>query len=162
MCTGAEMLMMGGTVAGGLASSEQGKTQNALAQVDAAYERDAATQQSERILRAARSQKGAARAATAASGARLDEFSLGPEQEIDMLANQDAAMTILTGGRRASTMERSGRMAKKAGDNKMAASLFRAGSQGYSNWKGAKKSTPTLPFYDGTTGDFSGFTGQEG
>ncbi|WP_439587492.1 hypothetical protein [Hydrogenophaga sp.] len=159
MCTGAEMLMMGGTAMGGFASSEQGKTQNALAQVDAAYERDAATQQADRILRAARTQKGAARAATAASGARLDEFSLGAEHEIDTLANQDAAMTILTGGRRAGTMERSGRMAKKAGDNKLNASLFRTGAQGYSNWKGAKKAATTQPFYDGTTGDFSGWEG---
>jgi hypothetical protein len=158
MCTGAEALMMSGTAMGGFASMEQGKTQNVLAQVDAAYERDGATQQAERILRAARSQKGAARAATGASGARMDEFSLGPEQEIDMLANQDAAMTILTGNRRARTMEMSGRVAERAGANKFTASLFSAGNQGYSNWKGAKK-RETLPFYDGTTGDFSG---QEG
>lgn len=154
MCTGAEMLMMGGTVAGGLASAEQGKTQNELARVDAAYERDAATQQADRILRAARTQKGAARAATAASGARLDEFSLGVEQEIDTLANQDAAMTILTGKRRAESTELAGRQAKKAGENKFAASLFGAASQGYSNWKGAKKPVDPVGdfYYSGTRG----------
>ena len=154
MCTGAEMLMMTGTAAGGLASYEQGKTQNVLSQVDAAYERDAATQQADRILRAARTQKGAARAATAASGARIDEFSLGVEQEIDMLANQDAAMTILTGKRRSDTIQRSGAMAQKAGANKFNASLFSTGAQGYSNWKGAKKAIdPVSTFYfDGTSG----------
>lgn len=155
MCTGAEMMMMGGTVMGGMASMEQGKAQNVLSRVDAAYERDTATQQAERILRAARTQKGAARAATAASGARLDEFSLGPEQEIDLLANQDAAMTILTGKRRADTMEMSGRMAERAGRNKFTASLFSAGGQSYSNWKGAKGKTadPVSNFYfDGTGG----------
>jgi len=154
MCTGAEMLMMTGTAAGGLASAEQGKTQNALAQVDAAYERDAATQQADRILRAARTQKGTARAATAASGARLDEFSLGVEQEIDTLANKDAAMTILTGRNRSDSIQMAGRNAQKAGTNKMTASLFSAGSQGYSNWKGAKKSTDPL------AGQY--FTGMQG
>lgn len=154
MCTGAEMLMMGGTVAGGMASAEQGKTQNALARLDAAVERDTATQQAERIMRATRREKGAARAATAASGVRVDEFSLGVEHEIETLGQQDAAMTILTGNRRANAMEYGGRMAQKAGENKQAASLFRAGSQGYSAWKGTKGPT-TEPFYDGTTGDFA-------
>lgn len=154
MCTGAEMLMMGGTVAGGLASADQGKAQNALARLDAAYERDAATQQADRILRAARTQKGTARANTAASGARLDEFSLGAEHEIDMLANQDAAMTILTGKRRAQSMELSGQNAKRAGENKLMGSLFSAGSQGYSNWKGAKKPVDPVGdfYYSGTRG----------
>lgn len=154
MCTGAEMLMMTGTAAGGLASYDQGKTQNVLAQVDAAYERDAATQQADRILRAARTQKGAARAATAASGVRLDEFSLGAEHEIGMLGEQDASMLILTGNRRADAIQRGGRMARRAGDNRLTASLFSTGAQGYSNWKGAKKAIdPVGTFYfDGNSG----------
>lgn len=65
-------------------------------------------------------------------------------------------MTILTGKRRADTMEMSGRMAKKAGANKFTASLFTAGSQGYGAWKGAKgKTTDTSTidvFGDGVWG----------
>lgn len=153
MCTGAEMMMMGGQVAGGLSRSAQGDAENSLARADAAYERDASQQQAEKILRAARRQKGTARAATGASGARIDEFSLGAEQEIDTLANEDAAMTILTGKRRANSLEFAGASAKRAGRNALSASLFSASQTGYDGWKGAKKAAPKSEFYDGTTGD---------
>jgi hypothetical protein len=151
------MLSVAGQVAGGLASSEQGKTQNALAQVDAAYERDTAEQQAARVRREVIRQKGAARAATAASGVRLDEFALGAEHEIGMLGVQDASMLILTGKRRADSIERGGRMAERAGRNKLAASLFGAtmGEGGvFSNWKGARGKTgnsfdPMGDFYYG-------------
>ncbi len=155
MCTGAEGLMMGGQALGGLSRSLAGSAQADLAEADALYEIDAAAQQAQKIQRAARRQKGTARAATAASGARIDEFALAPETEIDALANEDAAMTILSGERRARALRFSGQAAKRAGRNEMTASLFSAGAQGYSNWKGAKKAVKTEPFYDGTTGDFA-------
>lgn len=145
MCTGAEMMMMGGQVAGGFSKMAYGDAQNSLARADANYERDASQQQAEKILRAARSQKSTARANTAGSGVRIDEFSLGVEQEIDELANQDAAMTILSGKRKAMSLEFGGDMAKRAGRSEFMGSLFSAGATGYSGWKGAKaKSEPSF------------------
>jgi hypothetical protein len=162
MASPGSMLSVAGQVAGGLASAEMGKTQNVLAQADAAYERDTAEQQATRVRREVMRQKGAARAATAASGARLDEFALGAEHEIGMLGAQDASMLILTGKRRAEAMERGGRMSARAGRNRLEGSLFRAsmGEDGlFGKWKGAKGKSgsqlTTAPFYDGTTGDFA-------
>lgn len=146
MCTGAEAMMMTGQVAGGLARSAYGDAQNSLARADAMYEMDAASQQAQQIMRAARRQKGAARAATAASGARIDEFSMGAEQEIEQLAQEDAAMTILSGKRKARGLEFSGAAAKRAGKAELAGSLFSAASTGYSGWKGAKAATQDTGF----------------
>jgi hypothetical protein len=167
MCLGAESLSMGtsmmgavgagttalGHLAQGNASAATGRAHQDLAEADALYAEDAA----EKILRAARRQKSAARAATAASGVRLDEFSTGAEAEIDELSMQDAAMTILSGKRQGRAIRYGGTMARMAGENERSGSLFRAGRevmQGYAGWKGAKAKT-TAPFYDGTTGDFA-------
>lgn len=154
MASPGSMMTMAGQLAGGLASAEMGKTQNVLAQVDAAYERDAAEQQATRVRREVIRQKGAARAATAASGARLDEFSLGPEQEIDLLGAQDAEMLILSGKRRSDSILRGGRVARRAGDGRLAASLFSASGTAYSNWKGAKQATDPVSnlYFNGTSG----------
>lgn len=146
MCTGAEALMMGGTVLSGMSRNAQGQGQQYLAEADALYELDAAQQQAEKIQRAARRQKSSARAATAASGARVDEFALAAETEIDALANEDAAMTILSGERRARSLRASGQAARAAGRNEMMGSLFQAGGQAYSNWKGAKQA-PASSFH---------------
>lgn len=154
MCTGVENLMMGGGGgAGGLAGTalqvggqlmagkaagDEGRMRRDMAYQDAAWEEDERKQEAEKILRAARRERGAARAATAASGTRIDEFSLAAETEIDSLAGEDAAMTILTGRRRADSMRMAGDMAYKAGKNEQKASLFRAASTAYSGWKGTK------------------------
>ncbi len=155
MCTGAEGLMMTGQVLGGLSRNAQGSAQADLAEADALYEIDAAQQQAEKIQRAARRERGAARAATGASGARIDEFALEPETEIDALAGEDAAMSILSGERRARSLRFSGAAAKRAGRNDLTASLFRAAGTGFDGWKNARKPVTTAPFYDGTTGDFA-------
>jgi hypothetical protein len=148
-------MAVGGQVLGGLSSSAYGDARAALAQADALYERDAAEQEAKAIMRAARRQQGAARAATAASGARVDEFALIAEDEIGQLAAQDAAMTILTGNRRARSLEFSGNAARRAGRSELTGSLFQAASYGYNGWRGTKGEVKTEPFYDGTTGDFA-------
>jgi len=149
-------MSVGGQVLGGLSSKAMGDARASLARADAYYERDAAEQEAKAIMRAARRQKGAARAATAASGARVDEFSLVAESEIDQLAAQDASMTILTGRRRARSLEFGGDAAKRGGEGALYGSLFTAGATAYSNWKGSVGPVRrTEPFYDGTTGDFA-------
>jgi hypothetical protein len=137
MCTGAEM-MMGGTLFKGVSDLAAGEAQNTMAKAAAAGERDAASQQADRILRATQRQRGAARAATAGSGARVDAFSLANEQEIVQAGETDAAMEILTGKRRGRSLEIEGQFARAAGLNSMGSSLFSASAQ-YKNWVGTKQ-----------------------
>lgn len=156
MCTGTEgmlmagmtagqKIMMGGQVLGGVAKYAHGDMQNEMAKTDAAQIRDSASQQAQKILRAGQRERSAARAATAASGARVDEFSMGVEREIDTLAEQDAAMAVLSGNRRARSTEFSGKMAKNAGLAGLGESLFDAGNTAYRGWKGKKD--PVGDFY---------------
>lgn len=150
------IMAVGGQVLGGMAQKAQGSAQASLARAEAMQERDTAAQEAQMIMRAARRQQGAARAATAASGVRIDEFSMGIEDEIGQLASQDAAMTILSGNRRAQSLEFRADTARRAGRNEAISSLFQATAFGTSKWRGAKGpiNKPT-PFYDGTTGDFA-------
>lgn len=145
MCTGAEYMLMGGQALGGVAQLAHGKVQEEMAKTDAAFVRDTASQDAQKILRAGQREKGAARAATAASGTRVDEFSMGVEREIDSLAEQDAAMTILTGNRKAKSMEFGGKMARNAGVAGLGEGLFSAGNTAYRGWKGKKD--PVSDFY---------------
>lgn len=163
MCNGTEVLSMVGAgatalgqVSQGNASASFGRAQEHLAEADALYTEDAARHQAELILRAAQRQKGAARAATGASGARIDEFALAAEDEIEQLSQEDAAMTILSGQRQGRSIRYGGTMARLAGENERSASLFRAGGslmEGLSGWKGAKSGsglgpTKTVPIYE--------------
>lgn len=147
MCTGAEYMIMGGQALGGVAQLAHGSVQNEMAKTDAAFVRDTASQDAQKILRAGQREKSAARAATAASGTRVDEFSMGVEREIESLAEQDAAMTILTGQRKAKAMEFGGKMAKNAGAAGFGEGLFSAGATGYRGWKGQQKRDPVGDFY---------------
>lgn len=137
MCTGAEF-MMAGTLAKGVSEVAYSETQRTLGKADAAAERDAAAQQADRIMRATQRQRGAARAATAASGARIDAFSLANEQEIIEAGETDAAMVILGAERRGKALDIQSRFRRAAGYNAMASSLFGAAGQ-YKNWVGTKQ-----------------------
>lgn len=71
---------------------------------DAEFAKDAAKQQAENIFRERRKRVGAARAATAASGTALDEFSEINTSDIEREGGRDEYMTLLSGDRRASSM----------------------------------------------------------
>lgn len=133
------MAQTGGTLFQGASQVLYAETQATMARADAAAERDAATQQAERILKETQRRRGAARAATAASGARVDAFSLGNEQEIVQAGETDAAMAILSGDRRARSIEMGGKMQRAAGYAGLSDSLFRASTQ-MGGWRGAKYS----------------------
>lgn len=90
-------------VSAGVAVDAANKKDQADAQ-EAAYERDAAKQQAEQIARARRKQVAAARAATAASGTALDEFSEINTSDIEQSGGLDEQMTLLNGDRRARSM----------------------------------------------------------
>lgn len=147
MCTGAEFMMAGQGI-GALSSLLAADTQRMQAKADAAGERDAAQQQAEKILRATERRRGEARAATAASGVRVDQWSLPVEQDIIQAGETDAAMTILTGNRRARAIENGGRMAMAAGLMDASTSLFKAGGGLGGGWRGAAN-----PFDRYTTGN---------
>lgn len=137
MCVSASMLQLGGTLMQGIGGLQYGRAQSAMAEADAVAERDSAQQEAEKIMRAAVRRKGAARAATAASGAALDTFAIGVEQEIDQFSEEDAAMTILGGKRRGDVLRTQGKYAKAAGMNQFGSSLIQAGYQ-TSGWRGTK------------------------
>ena len=143
MCSGAEMMMFGNTVQA-VSSIAYSQAQTEGSKADAAAERDAASQHAEKILRATNKQRAAARAATAASGTRVDEFSLGVEQEILEAGETDAAMTILGADRRARTLRTQAKLQTAAGYGEAGGSLFRAAYA--KGWKSPKEPT---------TGDFS-------
>lgn len=148
MCTGMEMMAMGqaGQGVSGLFAAD---ARSEVAKTEGAMQMDASRAQAKNILRETERRRGAARAATAASGARIDEFSLANEQEIMQAGETDAAMTILTGERaqRAKAIEAKMDMAK--GMNDLGGSLFSAASS-VGNWRGAK--------FTGTN-DFKGVNG---
>lgn len=130
-------MIAGSQMLGGIGRMAYQNSVAAQNRIDAAGELDTAQAQAERILRATERQRGAARAATAASGAAIDEFALGTEREILAAGETDAAMTILTGERRARSLNHQAEMREAAGLFAMGSSLFDAAST-IKGWKGIK------------------------
>lgn len=150
MCITATALAFGGGLLQTASSLMYASTQAEMAKADAAAERDAAQQQAEKIMRATQRRRGEARAATAASGAKIDQFALGVEQEILQAGETDAAMAILSGERKARGLETSAKLQRASGFMSAGESLFST-AYGMRGWSGAK--------YTGTN-DFSGVTGR--
>lgn len=153
MCTGMEMMAAGqlasglGSLAGGIAANDQAKGQ-------AAVETAVGQVQAGRILRETRRRVGTARAATAASGVKLDEFSTIPERDIDAAGEADAIMTMLGARNRADSARAEGRAAMLSGITKMAGTVFEAD---FSGWKGRKGGVVLGSQSDGfTTNPFAG------
>lgn len=146
MCTGTEgaaalttsqQVQLGATALGGISQALYHDAQRVQARADAAAETDVAQQQAERILRATARRRSEARAATAASGARVDDFALGVEEEIVGAGEHDAAMSILGGERRAGALRTQARLSGAAASNALAGSLFE-GAYKLSGWRGAR------------------------
>lgn len=135
MCTGTEFMQVG-TAVGGVGELFAGSARADAARADAASARDAGQQQARNILRETERRRASARAATAASGAAVDSFSIGAEQDIAQAGETDAAMAILSGERKARSDDLSARMQMSGGFNALGSSLFRAANVG--NWRGAK------------------------
>lgn len=107
MCTGVEIGLLLAAAVGTVATVAQGEATadaaNAQAQQslnEGAYRDDAAKAQAERIRRAGRAQRGEAKAALAASGAKLGEGTpLEIEKTIAERSEEDALSAILSGNR---------------------------------------------------------------
>lgn len=119
----------------GIADLRTGSANAGALNMDAASERAAASRQASLILKDAERVRGAARAATAASGARVDEFSLMNEGEIVQAGEVDAAMALLTGERRARSLEQQAKQQKQGGGMGALTSLFQLGSTIMGGWK---------------------------
>lgn len=104
MCTGVEIAFLAATAlsVGSSVYAAQQRTKDA--EQGSLYEKDAAKEQAQRIMRARSRQVSAARAATAASGTKLDTFSEINTNEIERLGASDEQMTLLTGERRGRSM----------------------------------------------------------
>lgn len=121
------------------ASVYAAKQRSEEAEQDAAYEKDNAKALAEQLMRARKQRAGSARAATAASGTKLDEFSEINTNEIERLGASDEQMTLLTGERRGRSL------VSGAANDESAAKLNGIGdllASGYQvGWKGKKGSS---------------------
>lgn len=149
MCTGMEMMALG-TVGQGVSGLFAADAKAQMAQAEGAMQMDASRVQARNILRETERRRGAARAATAASGARIDAFSLANEQEILQAGETDAALEILSGQRAQRAKSIEAKMDRAKGLNELGSSLFSA-SASLGNWRGAKfTGTNDIPGVNGS------------
>lgn len=139
MCTGVEIAMLAGAAVSAGSAVQQGADQKARYEQEALNEKDAAKAHAEMIARAVRREKGAARAAMAASGTQLDDFSTINTDDIEFMGSQDEAMTKLTGARRARSLEYAGDAAYQSAKFEAIGGMIRAGGSAYGNWKNSKR-----------------------
>lgn len=132
----------------GLNAALEGYARDAMAKADAAGVRDVGKQQARQIMRTTRRAVGSVRAATAASGARIDQFSTPAEAEVDMAGETDAALALLGAENQARGIEMSGKAQRARGIVQLGTSVFEAN---FSGWRGAKGfGTQLDSFYTGT------------
>lgn len=135
MCTGVEIAALAGAALSAGSAVYQGKMKQELADEEAANLRDQAQAEAEQVRRATQRRVSSARAATAASGTELDDFSMINTNEIQQLGSEDAAMTILTGERRGRTREFEGDLAYQSAKFDAIGGLMSSGARTYAGWK---------------------------
>lgn len=140
MCTGIEIAMLGAAAFSAVGQVQAAGDNSQARYLQAAEETQAAEDHARAIRDATRRRSGAARAAMAASGTALDEFSTVNTNEIERLGGSDEAMTILTGRRRDSALRRQADNEEQGGLFDAAGGLVGAGVSAYSGWKGSKGS----------------------
>lgn len=136
------------------AANEQAK---AVAQ-EAGQKQDAAQAHADKIRKAARGQRGEAKAALAKSGVKLGEgTALEVDESIAQAGEEDALSALLTGKRigRAADQEagmliKSGQNAASAGYMKAAGTVLGAAGTVASGWKTTASSTNGADAYNGT------------
>lgn len=140
MCTGVEIAMLAGAAVSAVGQVQAAGENSQARYLQQAEETQAAEDHARAIRDATRRRSGAARAAMAASGTALDEFSAINTNEIERLGGSDEAMTILTGRRRGSALRRQADNEEQAGLFDAAGGLVGSGVSAYSGWKGSKGS----------------------
>lgn len=140
MCTGVEIAMLAGAAVSAVGTVQAAGENSKARYLQAAEETQAAEDHARAIRDATRRRTGAARAAMAASGTALDEFSTINTDEIERLGGSDEAMTLLTGRRRGAALRRQADNEEQAGLFDAAGGLIGAGASAYGGWKGSKGS----------------------
>lgn len=124
---------------GAVQSAEFEATQLAT---QAVQEKIAAEQEAAKIRKAGEKQAGAARAALAAAGVDVGSgTAININEDIYSNSELDAQNTLLTGKRRAATLNEQGRQALKAGYGKSMTTLLSSASNMASGWKSAQPAT---------------------
>lgn len=115
----------------------------------AAQEKIAAEQEAAKIRKAGEKQAGAARAALAASGVDVNSgTAININEDIYGGAESDAQNTLLTGKRRAATLNAQGRQTLKSAANKNMGTLLNTATNMASGWKSAQPTAdPVGDFY---------------
>jgi hypothetical protein len=138
MCGGPELIMLGGAGVNAI-SSISAANKSAGEMVRRSIEEEIAAQDHAKDIRRAVTRRvGEARAATAASGVKLDEFSRIITDEIEREGEQDAALTLLTGRRQARSSRRAADDTESAGLFDAAGGLIGAAGSAYGGWRGRK------------------------
>lgn len=108
----------------------------------AAQEKIAAEQEAAKIRKAGERQAGAARAALAAAGVDVGSgTAININEDIYSGAESDAQNVLLTGKRRATTLNEQGRQSLKSGYGKSMTSLLSGATNMASGWKAAQPAT---------------------
>lgn len=139
MCTGLEAgLLVGSSLVQGYTQIQEGKARQVMQNSDADQIQAEAMDHARKIRIATRKEVGAARAATAAGGTALDEFSGIITDDIERLGAEDASMAILSGNNRARSLRLAGDMQYEAAKSRAIGGLISDAGKAYSGWKGAK------------------------
>lgn len=146
--SGGTWMTAAGAGASSLSSIIQGNTAQMLADADAKTAREAAMEHAANLRRATRREVGSARAATAASGAALDEFSTIITDDIERKGAVDEANAILSGERAALSAHLQGATAKGAAYGDAYGTLLKGAA--YSGWKGVKNGDESGALYSRT------------
>lgn len=130
------------TVQQGVAARRQADIQARQLEYQATQEREAAVEEARKVRRSGDAARGEAAAAIAASGVKVGEGSaLEIDRRIGEDAESDALAALLTGGRRARSLELEAGLGRVAGKQQQAAAFASAASTalsgGYSmsGWK---------------------------
>lgn len=161
MCTGAEMLMMVGTVTQTVGALQRGRQEQAMydyqarqAEADARVERELGEVRAAKIRKAGSRQQAEAVAALAASGVDVNSgTALKIQQQITRDAAEDAQTALLSGNYRGARLESEAGAMRTAGRNARTASFGTAASSlmaGASRIKGGWRVSPEVEAYRGT------------
>jgi hypothetical protein len=155
MCISASMMMALSTGVSVVGQLQQGQAAKAAANAEArnaenlaAQTRDAAMQEAARIRKAGDRTRGAARAQLAASGIDVNSgTAVTIEDDIGTNSELDAYNTLLTGDRKATSLQDSAAISRARGKNAVTSSMLGSVSTGLQGWKAVRAPQVSAPGY---------------
>jgi hypothetical protein len=155
MCISASMMMALSTGVSVVGQLQQGQALKQAANAEArnaenlaAQTRDAAMQEAKRIRLAGDRTRGAARAQLAASGIDVNSgTAVTIEDDIGTNSELDAYNTLLTGDRKATSLQDSAAISRARGKNAVTSSMLGSVSTGLQGWKAVRAPQVSAPGY---------------